>query len=225
MQFRSTLRYHLVRLLHCSHKEADLLCMSGQVLVDGAIQKNSRAIIGRYEQIQVGQNLVREGAPLKYVLFYKPNLYECTANRQIPNHIYNLLPAHYQDLFPLGRLDLNSEGLLLLTNDGSTYHGLMGPDSGIEKEYLVHTRLPVDHQLENAFTQPFLLGKRYTRPARFQQTGTHSFQVILEEGINRHIRRICAKCHNQVQQLIRIRFGNHTLGELKPGETREVSGF
>jgi 23S rRNA pseudouridine2604 synthase len=79
--------------------------------------------------------------------------------------------------------------------------------------------------LADSFTNPFPLGKRLTLPARFQQVDSHSFKVILKEGINRHIRRICAKNQNQVKQLIRIRFGNHELGELKAGECREVEAF
>lgn len=225
MQFRFQLRYQLIRILRCSHREADGFCREGRIQVDGVVETQSRKTIGSHEELRFNEVIIRQGITLKYVLFYKPNLYECTTNRQIANNIYELLPANYQDLFTLGRLDKNSEGLLLLTNDGQTYRELMHHETEVEKEYMVHTHRPINMDLKRSFTEPFLLGQRFTLPAHFQQIDENSFNVILKEGLNRHIRRICAKNNNQVKQLIRIRFGPHLLGDLQPGENREVDGF
>jgi 23S rRNA pseudouridine2604 synthase len=200
-------------------------CLNGKVLVNQLVETNPRRTIGYHEQIQINGEVVRQGTNLKYVLFYKPNLYECTSNRQIENHIYEILPPSYQDLFALGRLDKNSEGLLLLTNDGQMYREMMNHESSIEKEYLVQTFHPITPALAESFINPFQLGQRHTLPAKFEKVDDFSFKVILKEGINRHIRRICAKNHNQVQKLTRIRFGNHWLGELTPGTYLEINSF
>jgi len=139
--------------------------------------------------------------------------------------MFELIPEEFQDLFPLGRLDMNSEGLLLLTNDGQAYKELMNKEAEVEKEYIVTTWHPVTDQLEKSFTEPFQLGPRTTLPAVFEKLDNFRFRVVLKEGINRHIRRICAKNENQVRQLVRVRFGKFVLGDLKPGEWLELDGF
>jgi len=225
MQFRYQLRYVLIRILLCSHADADAFCINGQVEIDGKTETNSRRIVGDSEEIKLNSLVIRNGIDLMYVAFYKPNLYECTTNRAVENNIYELLPAEYQDLFSLGRLDKNSEGLLLLTNDGQIYRTMMHVDAEVEKEYRVHTHFPISTGLEKSFSEPFLLGQRYTLPARFEKVDDFCFKVVLKEGINRHIRRICAKNENQVKQLVRIRFGDQKLEYLSPGECRKLTGL
>jgi len=225
MQFRYHLSYQLTKITRCSHKHAVGSCRNGWVEIDGEIETNPRRIIGNTEQIRLQNALVREGITFKYILFYKPNLYECTSNKAIENNIYELLPANFQDLFPLGRLDKNSEGLLLLTNDGQVYKNLMSEEADVEKEYLVTTFNLITDALKESFVHPFQLGQRFTLPAHFEQIDDYNFKVILKEGINRHIRRICAKNGNQVKYLVRIRFGNHLLGDLQSGEWKELEGF
>jgi 23S rRNA pseudouridine2604 synthase len=225
MQFRFHLRYQLTKISQCSHKQALDFCKNGLVQIDGVTETNPRRIIGIKEEIKIGEEVVREGINFRYVLFYKPNLYECTSNKSIQNNVYEVLPESFQHLFSFGRLDKNSEGLLLLSNDGQAYKDLMDKDSEVEKEYLVHTFRPITDLLRTSFTEPFQLGQRFTKPALFEQLDEFTFKVILKEGINRHIRRICAKNENQVKQLIRIRIGNHLLGNLKTGEWKEVNGF
>jgi 23S rRNA pseudouridine2604 synthase len=139
--------------------------------------------------------------------------------------MYELIPEEFQDLFPLGRLDINSEGLLLLTNDGQAYKELMNKEAEVEKEYIVTTWHPLTEELKKSFTEPFQLGPRTTLPAVFEKLDTFRFRVVLTEGINRHIRRICAKNENQVRQLVRVRFGKFVLGDLKPGDWLGVEGF
>jgi 23S rRNA pseudouridine2604 synthase len=225
MQFRYHLSYQLTKITRCSHKQALDFCKNGLVQIDGMKETNPRRIIGQKEEIKIRDEIVREGLTFRYVLFYKPNLYECTSNRLIENNIYEVLPECFHDLFSFGRLDKNSEGLLLLSNDGQAYKDLMDKESEVEKEYLVHTFQPIIKSLRTSFTEPFLLGQRFTKPALFEQLDEFSFRVVLKEGINRHIRRICAKNENQVKQLIRIRIGNHLLGNLGIGEWKEVNGF
>ncbi len=225
MKFRNQLKYHLTKLLNCSYKQAIEYCNQGAILVDNQIINDSSFTLVDSQEIKFNNQVIRRGITYLYVIFNKPYLYECTANRSIPNSIYEILPQQYQHLFSLGRLDKNSEGLLLLTNDGSVYAKMVNMDTNIEKEYLVTVYHPIDAQLETAFIHPFLLGKRYTKPAKFTKISEFQFSLILTEGINRQIRRICAKNNNQVKQLIRTRFGSYTLGDLKPGECKQLSNI
>ena len=225
MDFRYQLGYQLTKILRCSHKQAYAFCRNGQIQIDEVVETNPRRTISSHEEIRLDALIIREGVAHQYVLFNKPNLYECTTNREIENNMYEILPSEYQQLFSLGRLDKNSEGLLLLTNDGQTYRKLMAEDAEVEKEYLVRTLRPLTPELEEAFVHPYLLGQRLTQPARFEHVDEYSFKVVLKEGINRHIRRICAKNNNQVMQLVRTRFGQHTLGDLQSGQWRAVDCF
>jgi len=222
MQFRHQLRYHLIRLLRCSHDAADAHCQNGDIRIDGIVETNARRILEPHQEIRLLDTVLRKGIQRKYILFYKPHGYECTTNRAIANNMFEVIPEEFQDLFPLGRLDINSEGLLLLTNDGQVYRELMSLEAKVEKEYEVTTWHPVTMELEKSFTEPFQLGPRTTLPAVFEKLDVFCFRVVLTEGINRHIRRICAKNENQVRQLVRVRFGRYVLGDLKPGEWLEV---
>lgn len=225
MSYKSSLRILLVKILKCSHKQAIQWCKEGLVAIDGITILLADTIIEAHQEILFQDKIIRKGVLLHYVLFHKPHGYECTANRAIEHNMYELLPAEYQHLFPLGRLDKNSEGLLLLTNDGNIYANMVNSGGAVEKEYLVTTFYPITEELVNAFEQPFLLGTRYTLPAKFIKVTENQFKVILKEGINRQIRRICAKHDNQVERLVRIRFGHHSLGNLQVGTCSAIDGF
>jgi len=224
MQHRFQLKFIIKSVLHCSYKEAELFCTSGQVRVDNFLEMNPNSFIEKHKQICIDNKVIQSGFTLTYILFHKPFGYECTANRLIDNNIFELLPPEFQDLFPLGRLDKNSEGLLLLTNDGRSYKRLM-EDADVEKEYLVYTLHPVSSKLIQAFKMPYQLGLRTTLPAKLELIDPTSFKITLKEGINRQIRRICAKNENQVKRLIRIRFGLHQLLDIKIGEWKAISHF
>ncbi len=224
MGYLKKLSHHLVRLLKCSHAEAGQFCRRKQIQVGGQIISNPNVLIGNSEEILFMQEIIRPGIVFQYILFHKPRLYECTASREISDNIYQLLPPEFQDLFPVGRLDKNSQGLLLLTNDSSIYSQMTGAGH-VEKEYLVTTFYPIDSALEKAFLQPFLLGSRWTLPSRFVRLPDYQFSVTLVEGINRQIRRICAKNNNQVKELVRVRFGGEVLGSIPAGGWRRVEKF
>jgi len=223
MDFRYQLRYQLTKILRCSHKQADAYCRNGQIEINQIVTSDPRIKIGYHEQIKLKGEIIRKGTELKYVLFYKPNHYECTTNRAVENNMYEVLPLEYQDLFAIGRLDKNSEGLLLLTNDGSFYKAMMGNEVEIEKEYIVQAYFPVTDSLRHSFENSFQLGQRFTLPAQFEQVNECCFKVILKEGINRQIRRILAKNNNRVKQLIRVRFGNFKLEKMHPGQCIELA--
>lgn len=224
MGYTNRLSHYLVKKLHCSHLEAAQFCKLEQIKVDGLIVTNPSLTIGNFEEISFQDEIIRSGIKFQYILFHKPPLYECTANREISDNIYQLLPPEFQHLFPVGRLDKNSQGLLLLTDDGSIYNQMTGTGN-VEKEYVVTTFYPIDSMLEDAFTHPFQLGNRWTLPSKFIQLTEYQFSVTLREGINRQIRRICAKNNNQVKELVRVRFGSEELGIIPAAGWATVEKF
>lgn len=220
MSIRKRLGYHLVKLLNCSNKVANQYCMQGLVLVNQSIFYDSKTEIENKDEIIWKNEIIRKKTDYLYVAFHKPFGFECTNNRKIKDNIYEILPKEYQNLFTLGRLDKNSEGILILTNDGKIYNKMVALESNTSKEYIVDTNFEISKSLELAFTNPFLLGNRLTLPSQFQKISKFQFKVTLKEGMNRQIRRICAKNDNQVAKLLRIKFGNIALEELKSGECK-----
>lgn len=225
MKFRHQLRYQLVRLCETSYAQADFWIQSGRVRVQGEKVEDPFTETQKWQSIELDDQTLRTRIQYHYLLWYKPIGIECTQQVKVENNLQSVLPEEFHGLFPLGRLDFNSEGLLLLTNDGDAYKRWMQPGAEVEKEYEVETRDPVNDALRKAFENPFQLGPRWTLPAEFLQTGANSFRVILKEGINRQIRRICAKNQNQVVRLKRIRFGPYLLEDMSPNAYRLVDSF
>ena len=123
-------------------------------------------------------------------------------------------------IFPIGRLDKNSSGLILLTNDGDIVNKLLRAENGHEKEYMVR----VDHKIAPDFKQKMengviILGRK-TLPCKVEITGTHTFNIVLKQGLNRQIRRMCDALGYRVTKLRRVRFINIKLGDMRPGDRR-----
>ena len=209
----------------CSRREADKLIEQGRVTVNGqtavagcrVTEQDSIAVNGR--QLQ--------GKPQKVVLaFYKPVGVTCTEQDKHAEKIINDYVKYPVRVTYAGRLDKDSEGLLLLTNDGDLIDAVMRGAHRHEKEYIVK----VNRELEPAFLEKMAAGvylpelKQTTRPCEIRQTGKYTFQIILTQGLNRQIRRMCKACGYEVRQLKRIRVMNIRLEKLTPGKYREVQG-
>lgn len=209
----------------CSRREADKLIERGRVTVNGqtaaagcrVTEQDSIAVNGR--QLQ--------GKPQKVVLaFYKPVGVTCTEQDKHAEKIINDYVKYPVRVTYAGRLDKDSEGLLLLTNDGDLIDAVMRGAHRHEKEYIVK----VNRELEPAFLEKMAAGvylpelKQTTRPCEIWQTGKYTFQIILTQGLNRQIRRMCKACGYEVRQLKRIRVMNIRLEKLTPGKYREVQG-
>lgn len=208
----------------CSRREADRLIESGRVVVDG-----QRATLG--SRVHPGAQVLVDGEQISreeemiLLAVNKPRGIVCTTDTRWGDEtIYDLL--HYpKRIFSIGRLDKESEGLLLMTNNGDILNKIMRAGNYHEKEYLV----TVDREVTPDFLE-MLRGGIYlaelgvtTRPCRAERTGRDSFRIILTQGLNRQIRRMCAACGYQVQRLVRVRIMNIRLGDLQPGAYREVS--
>ena len=218
MTFRKRLQYFLVKRLNISNKSA-LECIS-----EGKTKINSKVvfdniIVNPEDTVVFEGTVLQEGKQFFYIAFYKPRGIETTLNQEIQNNLKDILPFK-EELFPLGRLDKESEGLLILTNDGRTFDKTLRSEYQIEKEYLV----TVDKEITQNFIREMsegikILGKM-TLPCRVVKIDDFTFKIILIQGINRQIRRMCYKLDYEVLRLIRVRIGEVRLENLRVNEFR-----
>lgn len=219
------LNKYLARCGVCSRREADRLIEQGKVLVNGRSAVMGQAVTPE-DEISVNGRLLA-GCEKKVVLaYYKPIGVTCTekdvhAEYKITDVIDYPVRVTYA-----GRLDKDSEGLLLLTNDGDLINAMMRGANRHEKEYLVK----VDKEITGDFLSKMADGVYLkelditTRKCMVSQTGKYTFQIILTQGVNRQIRRMCRTLGYQVKALKRVRIMNITLGQLKYGTYRRICG-
>ena len=207
----------------CSRREADRLIEAGKVLVDGTAASMGMKILP-------GQRVVCDGVPVgekdRPVLLAvnKPRGIVCTTSgKDRAENIVGFLQYPIR-IYPVGRLDKESEGLLLMTNQGELMDRILRARNGHEKEY----RVTVDHPITEEFLKQMGAGvpilDTVTRPCEVKRLGEREFGIILTQGLNRQIRRMCEALGYRVVKLCRIRIMNLTLDSLKPGAYREVSG-
>lgn len=216
---------------YCSRRKAEDLIRAGRVTIDGetavlgavclpdaAIAVDGKTVLGKSEEKHT------------YLLLNKPRGYICTLDDpQGRKTVLELVPERYGRLFPVGRLDLDSSGLLILTDDGDFSNLVMHPSSSPEKEYVVTVKNPYrGDEPEKIAKGLYIVREGYTAaPAkcRLLKEGKDgcTFSVILHEGKKREVRRMMQTLDHPVLTLNRVRIGNVVLGRLKPGETREMT--
>ena len=209
----------------CSRREADRLVEAGRVTVNGEPAINGMKVRTDADVVCVdGKRALLQEKTVVYA-FYKPAGVMCThADPHADQTIFDLIETPERVSYA-GRLDKDSEGLLLLTNDGALSRSMMHGGGGHEKEYLVQ----VDHALTQDAVHKMEQGlylkdlDRTTLPCRVTQVKGSSFHIVLTQGLNRQIRRMCAECGYQVKKLVRLRVMNITADGLKPGEIRKLT--
>ena len=207
----------------CSRRDADRLIEQGAVLVNGKVAVPGQSVT-KSDQVTVSGKAVRAPKRTVVLAFYKPLGITCTEKDPHAEKIITDVIHYPTRLTYAGRLDRDSEGLLLLTNDGNLIQGMMRGANCHEKEYIV--------KVDKEITSDFLLkmsGGIYlkelgvkTRECVLEKIGKFTFNIILTQGVNRQIRRMCAACGYQVKSLKRVRVMHITLGDLKPGEYYEL---
>jgi 23S rRNA pseudouridine2604 synthase len=205
----------------CSRREADQWIDAGRVTVNGA-----RAVLGT--QVGEGDDVRVDGERLRtrpervYLALNKPVGIECTTDRDVPDNIVDFI-GYPERVFPIGRLDKDSEGLILLTNDGDIVNTILRAENEHEKEYIV----AVDRPLTPAFLAGMAAGvpilDTVTNPCRITQVGKNTFRIVLTQGLNRQIRRMCEHFDYRVRRLQRVRIMHVQLGTLPVGKWRELS--
>lgn len=206
---------------YCSRRKADEIIAAGQVTIDGKL-----AVAG--SQVYAGQLVCVNGVPVFpenekiYILFHKPLYVTCTADEKDPENVIKYLDFPKR-IYPVGRLDRMSKGLLLLTNDGDVAYRLLRTAEGHEKEYIVEVSKPVTEDFFEKMRTGVQILDTVTLPCTIKMQNDHCFSIILTQGLNRQIRRMCEACGNRVKKLTRIRIMNLHLDTLPEGKWRHLS--
>ena len=205
----------------CSRREADRLIESGRVFVDGMRAKTGMKIVPG-QVVKVGKKVVSKQDEMVVLAVNKPVGIVCTEERRERNSIIRFLNYPIRVTY-IGRLDKDSKGLLLMTNNGDIINKMMRAGNMHEKEY----KVTVDKEITKQFLDKMASGvpilDTITRPCKIKKIGKYTFQIILTQGLNRQIRRMCEALGYQVKELIRIRVMNIELGNLKEGEYRKLT--
>lgn len=207
----------------CSRREADRQIAEGQVTIDGRI-----AVAG--DKVSEGQTVYYMGKPVNkeeeriLIMFHKPVGIVCTTEKREKNNVIRYLNFPKR-IYPVGRLDKDSDGLLLLTNDGEMANKMMRARNMHEKEYLVTVNKPVTETFLRGMAGgvPLVELNTVTRKCEVQKVGRNQFKIVLTQGLNRQIRRMCEYWGYRVEKLTRVRIMNLTLGDLPVGQYRNVT--
>ena len=214
----------------CSRREADALIAAGRVTINGRpIELGTQ--VGDGDEVRVDGRVVhgraRDAAHVRrrvYIALNKPVGITCTTERHVAGNIVDFI-GHPERIFPIGRLDKDSEGLILLTSNGDIVNEILRSENRHEKEYLV----TIDRPVSAAFVAGMSAGVHLpglevrTKPCIVEKTGGNTFRIILTQGLNRQIRRMCEVYGCKVRRLQRVRIIGLTLGALKPGQWRDLS--
>lgn len=204
----------------CSRREADKYIANGEVKVNGII-----AELGT--QVTDDDEIIIKGKPLRakpkkvYLALNKPVGIECTTNQKVKDNIIDFV-NYPQRIFPIGRLDKNSEGLILLTNDGDIVNEILRSQHEHEKEYLVTVDKKITPDFLNKMSQGVPILDTITKPCKVQKMSSTVFKIILTQGLNRQIRRMCEYFDYQVVALKRIRI-MHVHLDIPLGQYRKLN--
>lgn len=205
----------------CSRREADRLIEEGQVRINGDV-----AVMGI--RVVSGDQVTVRGKPLRakpkavYLAYNKPVGITCTTDQQVHGNIVDAV-RYPQRIFPIGRLDKPSEGLILLTNDGDIVNKILRAGNAHEKEYIVTVDKAFGDDFVRCMSAPIPILDTMTKPCKVRQVSADTFNIILTQGLNRQIRRMTEYLGYSVVRLKRVRIMNIRLGGLRAGEWRELS--
>ncbi|MBI3519819.1 MAG: pseudouridine synthase [Bacteroidetes bacterium] len=221
MSFRLNIKYYLVHHLGFTNKEAIRAIEHRKLKVNGAVITENSEFNETWE-IYYEDQLLKPNTPFTYIALYKPRGIETTNNEAIENNLTTVFRFE-KHLGYAGRLDKESEGLLLLSNDGKYIQSLSSPLKEKEKEYIVTVNKSITDSFINSMSAGVDIMICKTKPCIVEQLSDVEFKIILTEGKNRQIRRMCKALGYLVARLVRVRIDTIELGDLKPGEFREYT--
>lgn len=205
----------------CSRREADKLIEQGRVKIDGV-----KATTGM--KVSKGQSVSIDGKPLKvenelvYIALNKPVGITCTTESKIKGNIVDFI-NHEKRIFPIGRLDKDSQGLIFMTNDGDIVNKILRAGNNHEKEYIVTVNKLITDEFVKGMSNGVPILGTVTKKCLVKKESKNSFRIILTQGLNRQIRRMCEYFGYEVKKLERIRIMNVSLGNLKMGSWRYLT--
>ncbi|MGZ4032022.1 MAG: 23S rRNA pseudouridine(2604) synthase RluF [Tumebacillaceae bacterium] len=207
---------------YCSRREVDDLIKTRKVTINGKVAELG-SIVEEDDEVRINGRPIGEKKPKPvYIALYKPAGITSTTDRRDPTNIVDYV-NHPERIFPIGRLDKDSEGLILLTNDGDIVNKILRAEGRHEKEYVV----TVDKSITSSFIRGMANGVRIlgtvTRKCKVERMSEYQFRIFLTEGMNRQIRRMCEVFGYDVKRLKRVRIMNITLEGLKPGQYHDLT--
>ena len=205
----------------CSRREADRLIEEGRVTVNGTVAESGMQVCSDDVVLVDGKNIIPETNDV-YIAFNKPLGVTCTTDSRDPSNIIDYI-GYPERIFPIGRLDKNSSGLILLTNDGSIVNTLLRAENNHEKEYQVTVDRPYDDKFIKEMQSGVPVLGQITLPCKINRVSARVFRIILHQGLNRQIRRMCEYEGYKVVKLRRIRFMNINFGTLGTGQWRYLT--
>ena len=206
----------------CSRREADRLVEAGKVTINGRLAENGSKV-SETDEVCVGGKKLGGVQKKVYLAFYKPAGIVCTAEKQEENNIMDYIDYPVRVTY-CGRLDKDSEGLLLLSNDGDFMQELMRGANGHEREYLVRVNKPITDEVIKKMEEGVFLEdlNTTTKKCKIRKISDVTFTITLTQGLNRQIRRMCRAFDYHVRFLKRVRIENIQLGDMDPGAFREL---
>ena len=204
-----------------SRRGADKWVEDGRVKINGILATNGSQVEPG-DEVFVDGKLVKREEQLVYIVLNKPVGITSTTEKHIQGNVVDFV-NHPLRIFHIGRLDKDSEGLLLLTNDGDIVNEILRAENHHEKEYVVQVDKPITDKFINDMSAGVEILDTTTLPCRVEKVSSQVFKIILEQGLNRQIRRMCSALGYSVQRLQRIRIMNIHIGNLKVGQWRDLT--
>ena len=205
----------------CSRREADRMVEKGRILVDGVPAQMGQKVRAS-QKIEVDHKRIQIEEEKVLLAFNKPRGIVCTTSKKDKDNIVDYI-NYGKRIYPIGRLDKDSEGLILLTNQGELVDKILRGSNYHEKEYIVTVNKKITPEFLRAMGSGVPILDTVTRPCELEQIGPRTFRIILTQGYNRQIRRMCETCGYRVTRLVRTRVMNVLLGDLAPGTYRELT--
>lgn len=202
----------------CSRREADRWTQEGLIVVDGEIATIGMKV-SPHAKIEINGEPIQVEEEKVLLVFHKPAGVVCTAEKREKNNVIDYL-KYPKRIFPIGRLDKDSTGLLLMTNDGDLVNKIMRAGNYHEKEYIVTVNRPITYSFIKKMASGVEILDTITRKCKVEKTGEKQFRIILTQGLNRQIRRMCEALGYRVTALKRVRIMNIQLGDLQEGAYR-----
>ena len=205
----------------CSRRQADALIEGGRVSVDGTIAVTGQKVLPGQTVTVDGRRISDDGETV-LLIFNKPVGVECTTAADSKDNVVRYI-GYSRRIYPIGRLDKDSEGLLLMTNRGDLVNGIMRSRYRHEKEYIVKVDKPVTDAFLRGMSSGVPILDTVTRPCRTERIGRSAFRIIITQGLNRQIRRMCQHFGYEVKSLKRVRVLDIELGDLPVGRYRHAT--
>lgn len=212
----------------CSRREADELIRSGRVTINNEPTRPGNRV-GPNDIVRIDNRLIGQKPKTIYIAFNKPIGIECTTNLSVKKNIISYI-NYRERLFPIGRLDKPSQGLIFLTNDGDIVNKILRAGNNHEKEYIVTVDRPFTDEFMTKMEKGVPILGTVTKRCKMERLGKRAFKITLVQGLNRQIRRMCEHFGYEVNKLKRVRIMNVALGDLEVGKYRnltkkEISGI